>query len=222
MAARSMELLILVMGSSTEHSISWSLSKAINTGHSAFRSREISIRSELLESVPDVTMRASLPRKTTPRAPRGAHIERKEMHLNDPTLDAEVTAFREFLKTKIEPMARTVRIYRTPSATRVYVSPYGEYVNRCDIVRFRAIVRDIGYYLGCYRREHYAACFAAMLIDNNLDEASALVASCLDYHDDRGDGLLWVPAFRNKAVREAWKRATSALGIETKTRPCMR
>lgn len=150
-------------------------------------------------------------------APKAAPV------IADKKIAEEVEAFRAFFKTEIEPLTTAIEVNLRGDDASVQVSKtLGLWVAKNNLRKYRENSRLATTKLSVYRGEHLAAFFCASLIDNDLDEFSALVSNGFIFHDDRGDGFLYVPAFHSHPVLNAWKRAAAALGIVTKCRPCAR
>lgn len=166
---------------------------------------------------PKKTTKAAAPAPVE-AAPKAAPV------IADKKIAEEVEAFRAFFKTEIEPLTTAIEVsLRGDDATSVQVSKtLGLWVAKNNLRNYRENSRLATTKLSVYRGEHLAAFFCASLIDNDLDEFSALVSNGFPFHDDRGDGFLYVPAFHSRHVLNAWERAAAALGIDTKCRPCMR
>lgn len=142
----------------------------------------------------------------------------------DEKIAAEVAAIREFEREKIEPILANFPLFLRPKSTAglTQIGACGLYCRTSQVCEYRAKMREIVNIRWEYKRTRLVGMFAVALIDNALDEAAALEACALNFHDDRGDGLLYVPALKSKSTREAWERAAAALGIATKCRPCAR
>lgn len=121
-----------------------------------------------------------------------------------------------------------VEMHWRPSAADIVtldlvpVDAFGAFVRRSDVGRLRAIERVAANDIHRERVEHLAAFVFASLVNSGGNEAAALVELNLNYHDDRGDGLLWVPAFRDAARAEEWRAGCRAYGIESACLACLR
>lgn len=142
----------------------------------------------------------------------------------DEKIAAEVDAIRAFERERIEPILADFPLFLRPKSTAglTQIGACGLYCRTSQVREYRAKMREIVNLRWAFRRTRLGGMFAVALIYNALDESAALEACALNFHDDRGDGLLYVPAFKAKATREAWERAAAALGIATKCRPCAR
>lgn len=151
-------------------------------------------------------------------APKAAPV------IADKKIAEEVEAIRKFEREEIEPIFSDLPFYVRPKSTEglTQIGALGLYCKTSDIVEYRARMRCVINARWAFKKSRLGGMFAVALIDNALDEAAALESCALNFHDDRGDGLLYVPALKAKATREAWERAAAALGIVTKCRPCAR
>lgn len=167
--------------------------------------------------VPKKSAKKTAPAVKVKDAPKAAPV------IADPKIAQEVDAFRAFFKTEIEPLTTAVEVGLRGDDASVQVSKtLGLWVAKNNLRKYRENSRLATTKLSVYRGEHLAAFFCASLIDNDLDEFSALVSNGFTFHDDRGDGFLYVPVFHSRPVLNAWKAAAAALGIDTKCRPCVR
>lgn len=113
-------------------------------------------------------------------------------------------------------------------AVRVPGSPL--YVLRDDFLAFRALQRKIALDRSEIIRDDFDQVARVELEDaaavvgghsGLVVEFCALVALGLNFHDDRGDGLLYVPAFHSKKFLSAWNLAVwGVLGRDSFARPC--
>lgn len=114
---------------------------------------------------------------------------------------AELAKFREFERKTLTPYRETIRKFgKSPKS-------------REELLKVRDAERRSAQSRWEYLHKSPAAVFAAVLEDNFKDEACALVDLNLNYHDDRGDGLLHVPAMMASSYLRAWQDACRAVGI---------
>lgn len=114
---------------------------------------------------------------------------------------AELAKFREFERKTLTPYRETIRKFgKSPKS-------------REELLKVRDAERRSAQSRWEYLHKSPAAVFAAVLEDNFKDEACALVDLNLNYHDDRGDGLLHVPAMKASRYLRAWQDACRAVGI---------
>lgn len=116
-----------------------------------------------------------------------------------------------------EALARFPLVFR-PASTRglVRVTASGVYCRADLVARYRMAARELAAVVATWSTSRPADVFEAAIIEAQGDEAAALASLGLNYHDDRGDGLLHVPALDARKYRDAWALACSRLGIDSR------
>lgn len=168
--------------------------------------------------VPNKSAKKTAPAVKVKDAPKAAPV------IADPKIAQEVDEIRQFERDEIEHIFDDLKFYLRPKSIEglTQIGALGLYCRTADIVEYRARMRRVVNSRWAFKKSRLGGMFAVALIDNDLNEAAALESCALNFHDDRGDGLLYVPALKAKATREAWNAAAAALGIDTKCRPCVR
>lgn len=117
-------------------------------------------------------------------------------------------------RSRAEDPFAAFRFHREPAPGLVRVSAFGAWIDAADLAAFRKSQRDAALVRCDWAKRDPAAVFEVALAENIDDEELALVSMGLNYHDDRGDCLLHVPAFNDAKFLDAWVVACSRRGIE--------
>lgn len=137
-----------------------------------------------------------------------------------PSWPREAQTYDE-LTARVEQLlaVRPVAAHRpAPGLVRVYMSDH--YVARVDYRRYLAVNREISIEYDNYLAKHLADAARWAIKSAGGDEEEALLMLDISYHNDRGDGLLYVPAFRRRKWLSDWISGASAAGVNTRVRAC--
>lgn len=135
-----------------------------------------------------------------------------------PLMSASAAEWVRALEAASKALEEFPLVFR-PASTRglVRVTASGLYCRANLVVRYRMAARELAAVVATWTTSRPADVFEAALIEAQGDEAAALASLGLNFHDDRGDGLLHVPAFNSRKYRDAWTLACCRLAIDSRT-----
>jgi len=103
-----------------------------------------------------------------------------------------------------------------PKSTRglIQINHLNQWIDRRRLPAYAKALRRVCEVRWDYLGRYPTQVFEAELRAVGGDEAIALAMLGVMYHDDRGDGLLYVPAFRSRGRLAAWQAAAAAAGVK--------
>ena len=129
----------------------------------------------------------------------------------EPVKFDDYNALIAYVDTVFESLDIKYRPASSDGLVRIHAT--GVYVPARDIARYERTRRYCAMLHTDHITAHPVEVYAYYIRKADGDEAAALTMLGLNYHDDRGDGLLYVPAFRSVKYRTAWTLACKDCGI---------